>query len=264
MARRQHLLQHSSCWRPRQHHARGGVGRTARADHSTRPGRNRHEASGARRRARAVRGRTRSGKRRRRLVQRPHRRPAAGREDAPTLLEGGTDPRYLSSGHLIYQLNGVLYARTFDPSRIAVGGAVPVVEGVFRGSGGHDAWYAVSDSGTLLYLPGPVSAGGSADQRPRPLCQSRITAGEAQRVCAFMLRYIAIPTKGVGLEQLPGGAARAGARPTRGSRPRAAGRRGWERCRPARTRSGPPRPARGRSRRRKRERPRGCGSLSPL
>ena len=52
-------------------------------------------------------------------------------------------------------MNGVLYARTFDPSRMAVGGAVPVVEGVLRGSGGHNSWYAVSDSGTLVYLPDP-------------------------------------------------------------------------------------------------------------
>ena len=88
------------------------------------------------------------------VVQRPDEKART------TLVEGGTDPRYLSSGHLIYQLNGVLYARTFDPSRMAVGGAVAVIEGVHRGIGGHSAWYAVSDSGTVVYLPGPVSTGG--------------------------------------------------------------------------------------------------------
>jgi serine/threonine-protein kinase len=91
------------------------------------------------------------------VVQRP------GEKTRTTIVEGGTDPRYLSSGHLIYQLYGVLYARTFDPSRLAVGDAVPVVEGVFRGAGGHNSWYAMSDSGTLVYLPGPVSTGGSAE-----------------------------------------------------------------------------------------------------
>ena len=103
------------------------------------------------------------------VVQRP------GEKTRTTLVEGGTDPRYLSSGlaspkrgereggHLIYQLNGVLYARTFDPSRMAVGGAVSVVEGVWRGLGGNGAWYAVSDSGTLVYLPGPVNTGGPAE-----------------------------------------------------------------------------------------------------
>ena len=91
------------------------------------------------------------------VVQRP------GEKTRTTLVEGGTDPRYLPSGHLIYQLDGVLYARTFDPQRMAVGGAVSVTEGVHRGSGGHNAWYAVSDSGTLVYLPGPVNTGGAAE-----------------------------------------------------------------------------------------------------
>jgi serine/threonine-protein kinase len=91
------------------------------------------------------------------VVQRP------GEKTRTTIFEGGTDPRYLPSGHLIYQMNGVLYARTFDPSKLAVGGAVSVVEGVFRGVAGHNAWYAVSDSGTLVYLPGPVSAAGAVE-----------------------------------------------------------------------------------------------------
>ena len=91
------------------------------------------------------------------VVQRP------GEKTRTTLVEGGTDPRYLPSGHLIYQLDGVLYARTFDPQRMAVGGAVSVIEGVHRGSGGHNAWFAVSDSGTLVYLPGPVNTGGAAE-----------------------------------------------------------------------------------------------------
>jgi Tol biopolymer transport system component/predicted Ser/Thr protein kinase len=94
------------------------------------------------------------------VVQRP------GEKVRTTIVEGGTDPRYLSSGHLIYQLNGVLYARTFDPSRLAAGGAVSVVEGVLRGVGGNNAWYAVSDSGTLVYLPGAVSTGGSGELTP--------------------------------------------------------------------------------------------------
>ena len=88
------------------------------------------------------------------MIQRP------GEKTRTTLVTGGTDPRYVPSGHLIYQLNGVIYARTMDLSRLTVGGAVPVVDGVFRGVGGHLSWYAVSDTGTLVYLPGPVSAGG--------------------------------------------------------------------------------------------------------
>ena len=56
------------------------------------------------------------------------------------------------SGHLVYVSGGVLYARTFDPSRMVVGNAVSVVEGVLRGIGSGAAlgWYAVSDEGTLV------------------------------------------------------------------------------------------------------------------
>jgi serine/threonine-protein kinase len=89
------------------------------------------------------------------VVQRP------GEKARTTIVESGSDPRYLSSGHLIYASGGVIYARTWDPSRLVVGGAVPMVEGVLRGSGSGSAlvWYAVSDSGTLINLPGPVDPG---------------------------------------------------------------------------------------------------------
>src|SRR5262249_32028943 len=46
---------------------------------------------------------------------------------------GGTDARYLPTGHLLYGVRGVLYAVRFDLTRLAVvGGATPVVEGVRR------------------------------------------------------------------------------------------------------------------------------------
>ena len=88
-----------------------------------------------------------------------------------TLLEGGTDARYVpsspgaDSGHLVYAVSGVLFARPFDVSRLAVtGSAVSVVEGVQRGAGvmgAGTAHFSVSDTGTLAYFPGPVMGGGS-------------------------------------------------------------------------------------------------------
>lgn len=78
-----------------------------------------------------------------------------------TLVEGGSDPRFLPSGHLIYQSGGVLFGRTFDPASNTVGNAVPLVEGVLRGSssiGAGLAWYGISSTGTLIYIPGPVGA----------------------------------------------------------------------------------------------------------
>ena len=46
------------------------------------------------------------------------------------LLEGGTDARYVSTGHIVYASRGTLFAVPFDLSRLVVtGGAVSVVEG---------------------------------------------------------------------------------------------------------------------------------------
>jgi eukaryotic-like serine/threonine-protein kinase len=89
------------------------------------------------------------------VVQRP------GDEKPTTIVEKGSDPRYLASGHLIYGHGGVLYARRFDPVRLSVGAATPMVEGIFRSTttlGGGLWWYGISDNGTLVYQPGAVGA----------------------------------------------------------------------------------------------------------
>ena len=75
------------------------------------------------------------------------------------LVDGGTDARYIPTGHLIYALGGVLYAVPFDPTRPALtGAAVPIVEGVSRATGSQTgaAHYSVSDTGTLIYIPAPL------------------------------------------------------------------------------------------------------------
>jgi Tol biopolymer transport system component len=75
-----------------------------------------------------------------------------------TVVEGGTDARYLPTGHLVYALGGTVYAVPFDASRRqATGGAVPVIEGVRRPAAGTGAaQFATSTNGSLVYLPGPV------------------------------------------------------------------------------------------------------------
>jgi DNA-binding beta-propeller fold protein YncE len=78
-----------------------------------------------------------------------------------TVLEGGSDARYLPTGHLVYAVGGTLFAVRFDVARLAtLGNRVPVVEGVRRSSGlvTGAAHYAVSDTGNLIYVPGPRSA----------------------------------------------------------------------------------------------------------
>ena len=79
-----------------------------------------------------------------------------------TLVDGGADGRYVRTGHLLYALSGVVFARRFDPNRLEILGApVPVIEGVRRSEGGTQtgiAQLSVSDTGTLAYIPGPNSS----------------------------------------------------------------------------------------------------------
>ena len=78
-----------------------------------------------------------------------------------TLVSGGSDARYVPTGHIVYAVGGVLYGVPFDVRRLAVtSGPVPLVEGVRRPesvtSGGAD--FTVSDAGSLAYVPGPATA----------------------------------------------------------------------------------------------------------
>jgi serine/threonine-protein kinase len=78
------------------------------------------------------------------------------------LVDGGSDARYVSTGHILYAYQGTLFAVPFDLKRLQkTGGPVPVVEGVFRGATGASQ-FSVSNTGSIIYVPGPVSAS-SAD-----------------------------------------------------------------------------------------------------
>ena len=74
------------------------------------------------------------------------------------VLEGGSDARYLPTGHLVYALNGVLFALPFDLRRLEkTGGPVAIVEGIARVGTGGVAQFASSGTGSLIYIPGPVT-----------------------------------------------------------------------------------------------------------
>ena len=81
--------------------------------------------------------------------------------DRRVLLDGGSDARYLPTGHIVYSLGGVLLAAPFDVARFQITGAsMPMVEGVARGFGGvglATSQFSVSDTGTLAYIPGPAA-----------------------------------------------------------------------------------------------------------
>ena len=88
-----------------------------------------------------------------------------GSGERRTIVEGGSDGRYLpitkTTGYLLYSLAGVVFALPFDLDRLEkTDGPTPAIEGVRRSSTGVQATthMAVSSSGTLIYLPGPVSA----------------------------------------------------------------------------------------------------------
>jgi len=70
------------------------------------------------------------------------------------LFEGGTDARYVDTGHLVYVTQGSLLALPFDiPSLQVTGGPVPLVDEVAQADGGATgaAHFSVSRDGTLVY-----------------------------------------------------------------------------------------------------------------
>jgi serine/threonine-protein kinase len=71
-----------------------------------------------------------------------------------TIVDGGSEARFVASGHLIYAVSGVLFAAPFDLDSLSLRGpAVAVVEGVRRGTTGV-LQFAMSTAGSLIYLPG--------------------------------------------------------------------------------------------------------------
>jgi serine/threonine-protein kinase len=79
------------------------------------------------------------------------------------VFDGGADARYVSTGHIVYAYEGTLFAIPFDLKRLQVtGGQVPILEGVRRGVG--SAQYSFSNTGSLIYVPGPVGGGGGAQR----------------------------------------------------------------------------------------------------
>ena len=83
------------------------------------------------------------------------------------IVDGGSDARYLPSGHLVYAHGGLLFAAPFDSRRLSLSGSrVPVVEGIRRSDGAQTgvAHFGVSDTGSLVYVPGPTSGLSSHNQ----------------------------------------------------------------------------------------------------
>ena len=70
------------------------------------------------------------------------------------LVDGGTDGRYVPTGHIVYAQDGTLLAVRFDASTNEVTpGPVPLVEDVAMAGFTGGAHYDVADSGMLAYVP---------------------------------------------------------------------------------------------------------------
>ena len=72
------------------------------------------------------------------------------------LIRGGTDARYLPTGHLVYAVGSTLFAVPFDLGKLEVtGGSIPVVEGVMRSTANTGpAQFSFSKDGTLAFASG--------------------------------------------------------------------------------------------------------------
>ena len=76
------------------------------------------------------------------------------------LIEGGRDARYVETGHLVYALNGVVFAVAFDrDARQVLGGPVPLVEGVRDTNVTGAVQFSVARNGSLVYVPGLAGGG---------------------------------------------------------------------------------------------------------
>jgi len=75
------------------------------------------------------------------------------------LLNNVRDVRFVPSGHLVYGRANTLLAQAFDPLRLKLSGEpVPVLDGVSNASpAGPGMFYAVSSTGSLVYVPGTIT-----------------------------------------------------------------------------------------------------------
>ncbi len=77
-----------------------------------------------------------------------------GSDGKRKLLDRGDNPRYTSTGHLVYAHDGRLEAVPFDLNNLKVTGSrVPILDNV-RMETSRASQYAISNDGTLVYLPG--------------------------------------------------------------------------------------------------------------
>ena len=78
--------------------------------------------------------------------------------DREVLVEVGMDGRYVPTGHIVYVIQDVLYARPFNLDRLEItGGPIPLLERMSSGAGyTGTAHFDISDGGVLVRASGGV------------------------------------------------------------------------------------------------------------
>jgi len=76
------------------------------------------------------------------------------------LIDGGSDARYIPTGHIVYWRLGDLWAVPFDLRSLQSSGTpVVVVKNVMLAEANGVAYFSVAASGTMAYVPGPDAEG---------------------------------------------------------------------------------------------------------
>jgi len=83
------------------------------------------------------------------------------------ILRGGSNGRYLSSGHIVYVHGGTLFAVPFDLERLEVSGPpVIMLDGVASNTNGGSAQFGASETGTVVYQIGSSNGATAAAGAP--------------------------------------------------------------------------------------------------
>jgi len=73
------------------------------------------------------------------------------------VLEGGSNPRFAPTGHLLFARGSTLFAVPFDPRRrVITGQSAPVVDGIRTELDGGLMDFRIAESGLLAYVPGSM------------------------------------------------------------------------------------------------------------
>ena len=101
-----------------------------------------------------------------------------------TLIEKGTNPRYVPTGHIVFARGGALLAAPFDLERLDAGSeATPVLEKLRTEAVGV-AHFSLARNGSVIYLPGP--AGASPEDAPIWVDRRGTTSPVSQHRGAFI------------------------------------------------------------------------------